>query len=120
MFVAALTADVLVPDSRSRKDKRSAVRSLVADLARTGASAAETGHLDLHRRAEVAVAVVSSTARHAGEVLDACERIVRSRPELEVVAVSRRLWKDSDDSDAPYDADTAETDDRNDEEVWHG
>lgn len=116
MFVAALTADVLVPGSRSRKDKRSAVRSLVADLARTGASAAETGHLDLQRRAEVAVAVVSSTAAHTTEVLDACERIVRARPELEVVSVSRRLWKDSDDSDADYRATEPEVD----EEVWHG
>jgi hypothetical protein len=66
----------------------------------------------------VAVAVVSSTARHAGEVLDACERIVRSRPELEVVAVSRRLWKGSDDSDAASDTDAATTE--HDEEVWHG
>lgn len=117
MFVAALTVDVLVPDSRSRKDKRSAVRSLLADLARTGVSAAETGHLDLQRRAEVAVAVVSGTARHAGEVLDACERIVRSRPDLEVVGVSRHLWKGSDDSDA--DPRAAEFEDE-DEEVWHG
>ncbi|GEM_PF-1179146 len=97
MFVAALTADVLVPTSRSRKDKRSVVKPLVAELARLGVSAAETGHLDLLRRAEVAVAVVSSTARHAGEVLDSCERVVRGRPELEVVSVRRRLWKDSDD-----------------------
>jgi len=97
VFVAALTADVLVPTSRSRKDKRSVVKPLVAELARLGVSAAETGHLDLLRRAEVAVAVVSSTARHAGEVLDSCERVVRGRPELEVVSVRRRLWKDSDD-----------------------
>jgi uncharacterized protein YlxP (DUF503 family) len=115
MFVAALTVDVLVPDSRSRKDKRSVVRSLVAELTRTGVSAAETGHLDLLRRAEVAVAVVSSTARHAGEVLDGCERAVRARPELEVVSVERRLWKGSDDSDGDAGESPA-----HDEEVWHG
>ncbi len=97
MFVAALTADVLVPTSRSRKDKRSVVKPIVAELARLGVSAAETGHLDLLRRAEVAVAVVSVSARHAGEVLDSCERIVRARPEIEVVSIERHLWKGSDD-----------------------
>lgn len=106
MFVAALTADLRIPESRSRKDKRSVVRSLVAELARTGVSAAETGHLELVRRAEVAVAVVSSTAGHAGQVLESCERIVRSRPEIEVVTVERRLWKGSDDSES--------------EDEWHG
>ena len=34
-----------------------------------GVAVAETGHLDLHRRAEIGVAVVSSTAAHATEVL---------------------------------------------------
>jgi hypothetical protein len=106
VFVAALTADLRIPESRSRKDKRSVVRSLVAELARTGVSAAETGHLELVRRAEVAVAVVSSTAGHAGQVLESCERIVRSRPEIEVVTVERRLWKGSDDSES--------------EDEWHG
>ncbi|MGF1648077.1 MAG: DUF503 domain-containing protein [Kineosporiaceae bacterium] len=115
MFVAALTVDVLVPDSRSRKDKRSVVRSLVAELTRTGVSAAETGHLDLLRRSEVAIAVVSSTARHAGEVLDSCERTIRARPEIEVIAVERRLWKGSDE---PDDKSAGQWDDE--EEVRHG
>jgi uncharacterized protein YlxP (DUF503 family) len=40
---------------RSLKEKRSVVRPIVAELRRTySVSAAETGHLDLHRRAEVA------------------------------------------------------------------
>ena len=96
MFVAAFTADLLVPGSTSRKDKRAVVRSLLAALTSRGASAAETGHLDLRARAEVGVAVVAGTAGRAREVLDGCERLVRSRPEIEVVDVERRLWKDTD------------------------
>lgn len=101
MFVASFTADLLVPGSTSLKDKRGVVRSLVAELSRRGVSVAEVGHHDLRARAEIGVAIVSGTARHAGDVLDACERVVRSRPEIDVVAIQRRLWKDSDDDDPP-------------------
>ncbi len=68
MYVGALTLDVLLGDVRSLKQKRSVVRPLVAEVRRhfPGAAVAETGHLDLHRRAEIGVAVVSSTAAHAG------------------------------------------------------
>src|SRR5260370_20193673 len=53
VYVGALTLDVLLGDVRSLKQKRSAVRPLVAEVNRRfpGASVAETGHLDLHRRA---------------------------------------------------------------------
>ena len=67
MYVAALTLDVLLGDVRSLKQKRAVVRPLVAELRRRypGVAVAETGHLDLHRRAEIGVAVVSDTAGNA-------------------------------------------------------
>ncbi len=62
MFVAALTLDVLLGDIQSLKQKRSAVASVVAEVRRRhpGVAVAETGYLDLHRRAEIGVAVVSA------------------------------------------------------------
>ncbi|HEU5420499.1 MAG TPA: DUF503 domain-containing protein [Streptosporangiaceae bacterium] len=94
MYVGALTLDMLLGDVRSLKQKRSAVRPLVADLRRhfPGAAVGETGHLDLHRRAEIGVAVVSSTAAHAGQVLDQCERFVAGRPEIELLSARRQLF----------------------------
>ena len=67
MYVRALTLDVLLGDVRSLKAKRGVVRPLVAELRRRypGVAVAETGHLDLHRRAEIGVAVVSATAANA-------------------------------------------------------
>jgi uncharacterized protein YlxP (DUF503 family) len=67
MYVAALTLDVLLGDVRSLKQKRAVVRPLVAELRRRypGVAVAETGHLDLHRRAEIGVAAVSDTAGNA-------------------------------------------------------
>src|SRR5258708_27175713 len=52
VYVGALTLDVMLGDVRSLKQKRSAVRPLIAEVNRRfpGASVAETGHLDLHRR----------------------------------------------------------------------
>ncbi len=96
MYVAALTLDVLLGDVHSLKQKRGVVRPLVAELRRRfpGVAVAETGHLDLHRRAEIGVAVVSSTAGNAAQVLDECERLVASRPEIELLSARQRLYNE--------------------------
>ncbi len=96
MYVGALTLDVLLGDVRSLKQKRSAVRPLLAEVRRhfPGAAVGETGCLDLHRRAEIGIAVVSSTAAHATGVLEACERFVAGRPEIELLSARQQLFHD--------------------------
>ena len=96
MYVGALTLDVLLGDIRSLKQKRSAVRPLVAELQRRfpGAAVGETGHLDLHRRAEIGVAVVAATAANATRVLESCERLVAARPEIELLAARQRVFSE--------------------------
>ena len=97
MFVGALTLDLLLGDVHSLKEKRSVVRPVVAELRRKfDVSAAETGDQDLHRRAEVGVAVVAADAGHCREVLTACEDLVAGRPELELLAARQRIWGDED------------------------
>ena len=98
MYVAALTLDVLLGDVRSLKQKRAVVRPLVADLRRhyPGVAVAETGHLDLHRRAEIGVAVVSASAANANQVLEECERLVAGHPELELLSAKHRLYNEED------------------------
>jgi uncharacterized protein len=93
VYVGALTLDVLLGDVRSLKQKRSVVRPIIADVHRRfpGVAVGETGHLDLHRRAEIGIAVVSSTAANAVQVLDACERFVAGRPEIELLTARQRL-----------------------------
>jgi uncharacterized protein len=97
MVVAALTLDVLLGDVRSLKQKRAVVRPLVADLRRRfpGVAVAETGHLDLHRRTEIGVAVVSATAANAIAVLTDCERIVAGHPEIELLSARQRVFNDT-------------------------
>jgi uncharacterized protein len=93
VYVGALTLDVLLGDVRSLKQKRSVVRPIIADVHRRfpGVAVGETGHLDLHRRAEIGIAVVSSTAANAVQVLEACERFVAGRPEIELLAARQQL-----------------------------
>ena len=96
MYVGALTLDVVLGDVRSLKQKRSAVRPLIAEINRrfAGVSVAETGHLDLHRRAEIGVAVVSATAANALSVLTECERLVARNPEIELLSARQRLFNE--------------------------
>ena len=97
MFTGTLALDLLVGDVRSLKQKRSVVRPIVAELRKKYAvAAAEAGHLDLHRRALVGVAVVAADRAHCVEVLDACERLVAGRPEIELLSARQQLVRITD------------------------
>jgi uncharacterized protein YlxP (DUF503 family) len=97
MFTGSLALDVLLGDVHSLKEKRSVVRPVIAELRKKfEVSAAEAGHLELHRRALIGVAVVAADAAHVREVLDSCERLVSARPELEVLSAHQQLHGEDD------------------------
>ena len=98
MFTGSLVADLLLGDVHSLKEKRAVVRPVVAELRRRYAvAAAEVGDADLHRRAQVGVATVAGTAGQVTEVLDACERLLAGRPEVQLLSVRRQLVSETDD-----------------------
>ena len=97
MFVAAMSLDLLLGDVASLKQKRGVVRPIVAELARRYAvSAAEVGHQDLYRRAEIGVALATGDPGHGASVLDAIERWCAGRPEVELLSARRWLRSDDD------------------------
>lgn len=97
MWIGWLEFDILLGDVRSLKQKRSVIRPLVAELRRRfNVAVAETGSLDLHRRAGVGVAVVAADRAHVVEVLDAAERLVAARPEIELLSARRDLRRSED------------------------
>jgi uncharacterized protein YlxP (DUF503 family) len=97
VFTGSLTADLLLGDVHSLKEKRSLVKPVVAELRRRFAvAAAEVGDLDLHRRVQVGVATVAGDAAQVGEVLDACERLLAERPELTLLSTRRQLTSSDD------------------------
>jgi hypothetical protein len=85
---------MLPGDSRSLKAKRSYVRPIIAALRKFEVSVAEVGALDRHGRTEIGVAVIAADTDHVREVLDACERLVAGRPEIDLLSVRRRLHGD--------------------------
>ncbi|WP_028661776.1 DUF503 domain-containing protein [Saccharomonospora saliphila] len=99
MFVGALELDLLLGDVRSLKQKRSAVRPIVAELRRRyEVAVSEAGHHDLYRRALIGVAAVSGDGGHVRDQLDACERWVAARPDVELLSAHRRLFGPDDEA----------------------
>lgn len=97
MWIGWLELDLLLGDVHSLKEKRSVVRPLVAAVAKKFAvSVAEADHLDLHRRAGIGVAVVGPDRAHVVDVLDAAERFVAGRPELELLSARQTLRSSND------------------------
>ena len=98
VYIGAVELDVLFDDVRSLKQKRSLVRPVIAELRRRfEVAAAEAGYPDLHRRSLIGVAAVAADGGHVREVLDACERLVAARPELELLAARHRMLGPEDD-----------------------
>ena len=99
MWIGWLEFDLLLGDVRSLKQKRSVIRPVIAELARRfSVSAAETGSQDLHRRAGVGIALVATDRAHVVDVLDAAERLVAARPEIELLSARRGLRRSTDDN----------------------
>jgi uncharacterized protein YlxP (DUF503 family) len=97
MWIGSIEFDLLLGDVHSLKGKRSVVRPLVAELRRRfEVAAAEVGSLELHRRAGIGACVVAADRRHAVEVLDAVERFVAARPELDLLSARRRVLSSED------------------------
>jgi uncharacterized protein len=98
MWIGWLEFDLLLGDVRSLKQKRSAIRPVIAELHRRFAvSAAETGNHDLLRRAGIGISVVAADRAHVVDLLDAAERLVAARPDMELLSARRGLRRSTDD-----------------------
>ncbi|KAA9157532.1 DUF503 family protein [Microbacterium lushaniae] len=97
MWVGWIGFDLLLGDVHSLKEKRSILRPILAGLSRrTEAAAAETGAHELHRRAEIGVAVVAESPAHVRDVLDAAERVMAEHPEATLLSARRGLHSSDD------------------------
>ena len=93
IWVGVLRLGLVVPGSRSLKDKRRALAQLRDRLANQDhLSVAEVGHRDDHLLSVVAVAMVSSDARHLRATLDALAHEVEGWGR--VLVESRALFLD--------------------------
>lgn len=84
-MIAGITVfELHLPESRSLKDKRRVVKSLIDRVhQRYRVSIAETGFQDLHQRAEIAIAVVISGSDSEMEnLMEQVRNLVESDPEV--------------------------------------
>jgi len=96
VHVAVVRLELHIPASRSLKEKRAALRPIVEGIRhRFRISVAEVGYQDTWQRALVGMAVVSDSYAHAVEVVDAVERWVWSKPDVEVCGFGTQ-WVDGD------------------------
>ena len=92
MWIGWIEFDLLLGDVHSLKAKRSVVRPIVAEVRKKfQVSVAEVGHLELHRRSAIGVAVAAADRAHVVDVLDHVERLVAGRPEIELLSARRSL-----------------------------
>ena len=95
MHAAAVRYDLHIPQSRSLKVKRQAIRPIVDGLRhRFHLSVAEVDFQDQWQRAAIAVAIVASTDSQLREVLAAVDRFVVSAADVELLDVET-AWLES-------------------------
>ncbi|WP_458780923.1 DUF503 domain-containing protein [Arthrobacter sp. D3-16] len=91
MWIGWIEFDILLGDVQSLKEKRSVIRPLLADIKRKyDVSVAEVGYHDQYRRSQVGAGLVAADRAHLVEVLDAVERHVAGRPEIELLSARQR------------------------------
>ncbi len=95
MHAAAICFDLHIPQSRSLKAKRAAIRPIVDGLRqRFRMSVAEVDHHDQWQRSAIAVAVVAGSESQLRDVIDSIERFVAAAADVELLDVEM-AWLES-------------------------
>lgn len=97
MWIGWIEFDLIIERSESLKEKRAVIKPLVVELRRRfQISVAEVDHQELHRRAGVGVGCVAGDRVHLVELLDAAERLVAGRWDLEMIKAERSIRRSED------------------------
>jgi len=89
MIIGTCLVDLRVPGCRSLKDKRQVLKALKDSIRRKyNVSVAELDHQDTWQRTLLGVAVVSSDARFANQVISKVVNEIEGNPSVEVLDYS--------------------------------
>jgi uncharacterized protein YlxP (DUF503 family) len=81
MIVFVVSLELHLPESRSLKDKRRVIKSLIDRVfQRYRVSIAETAFHDLHQRAEVSIAIVGVSEAEMEKIMQHIRDLVESLP----------------------------------------
>jgi uncharacterized protein YlxP (DUF503 family) len=95
VYAAAVSFDLHIPQSRSLKVKRAAIRPIIDGLRhRFHVSVAEVDYNDQWQRSAIAVAVVAGSESQLRDVLASVERFVETAADVEIIDVEM-AWLES-------------------------
>ena len=87
MIVAVSVFEIHIPSSRSLKEKRRVIKSLIQKIHhRFRVSIAESDHHDLHQRAEIAIAAVNRTSADAERMMEKIREMIDRVPEAILIS----------------------------------
>lgn len=93
MWIAVVRLDLLVPGSRSLKDRRQAVKSLKERLRhRYDVACSEVGDLESWNRASLGIAAVANEKPLLQEIVDGIARYAQNDPNVQVTGVERDFF----------------------------
>ncbi|MEM8925029.1 MAG: DUF503 domain-containing protein [Actinomycetota bacterium] len=93
MHVLILRADLHLPASQSLKAKRSTITPILRHIdGQSALAAAEVEFTDKWQRTVIGITAVGGTVSHLEQEIDAVERYLWSRPDVEVLELTRSWW----------------------------
>ncbi|MEE9542528.1 MAG: DUF503 domain-containing protein [Thermodesulfobacteriota bacterium] len=92
MVVGVLTVTLIIHDSRSLKDKRRVVKSILKKAQnRFNCSASEVGDTELLQRAEIAIVTVANDGPFVNSVMDTVLNFIEETQMAEIIEQSIEL-----------------------------
>ncbi|MCP3992511.1 MAG: DUF503 domain-containing protein [Actinomycetia bacterium] len=93
MHVLILRADLHLPATQSLKAKRSVITPLIRHIdQQNGVAASEVDFSDKWQRTAVGISAVGNMVSHLEQTMDEIERYLWSRPDVEVLELTRSWW----------------------------
>ena len=93
MHVLILRADLRLPATQSLKAKRSVITPLIRHVdQQNGVAAAEVDFTDKWQRTAIGISAVGGGVSHLEKTMDGIERYLWSRPDVEVLELTRSWW----------------------------
>ncbi|MBN2711525.1 MAG: DUF503 domain-containing protein [Planctomycetes bacterium] len=92
MFVGMMRIEMRVMGSRSLKEKRRPLKSMLAKLQnKFECAVAEVDYHDKHQRAAIGLSVVASDASHAQNRLDSIREFIEYNPDCMVLDIKQEI-----------------------------
>ncbi len=93
MFVGICRMDLLIAEGHSLKEKRHVIKSIVQRLQkRFNVSVAEVGHLDMLRRAEIGIAIVSNEAIYLEKKISEAITFVEWDGRVDAIKIEKEIF----------------------------